>query len=39
MIVEGFLLLALALIYAAISYGPSPQESRTDRQSDMDQQR
>ena len=39
MIVEKFLLLALALIYAAISYGPSPRESRTDRQSDTDQER
>jgi hypothetical protein len=39
MIVETFLLLALALIYVAISYGPAPRESRSDRQSDTDQER
>jgi hypothetical protein len=33
MIVEEFLLLALALIYTAISYGHAPQETRADRQS------
>jgi hypothetical protein len=33
MIVEEFLLLALALIYTAISYGHVPRENRADRQS------
>lgn len=36
MIVEEFLLLALALVYAAISYGHSPRESGVERQDEMD---
>jgi hypothetical protein len=36
---EEFLLLALALIYIAISYGHSPGDSSADRQSDMDQEK
>lgn len=36
MIVEEFLLLALALVYTAISYGQSPRESGLERQNEMD---
>jgi hypothetical protein len=39
MIMEEFLLLALALIYTVISYGNSPGPSSADRQSDMDQEK
>jgi hypothetical protein len=38
MIMEEFLLLALALIYIAISCGHSPRESSADRQRDTDQE-
>ncbi|MGH7824921.1 MAG: hypothetical protein ACREQ7_07060 [Candidatus Binatia bacterium] len=34
MVAEGFLLLALVLIYSVISYGHSPKESGGDRHSD-----
>jgi len=39
MIVEEFLLLALALIYTAISYGHVPRENRADWQSEMDHEK
>ncbi|MEX0804381.1 MAG: hypothetical protein WD688_13855 [Candidatus Binatia bacterium] len=39
MIVEEFLLLALALIYVAISFGHSPGENSADRQRDIDQEK
>ena len=39
MIVEEFLLLALALIYTAISYGHVPREKRADRQGDIDHEK
>jgi hypothetical protein len=39
MIVEEFLLLALALIYTAISYGQVPPETRADQQSNMDHEK
>ena len=39
MVIEQFLLIALALIYIAISYGHSPGERSADRQDDMHQDR
>lgn len=39
MVIEQFLLIALALIYIAISYGHSPGERSADQQDDKHQDR